>query len=182
MNTTAPREITGLIGVDEVINLMRALGHYPTQQQVEDIRTEIRYKHLHQSSTIKDLVDLKEFIQRALWLLPCLSTRFACPAVYINHRPVFGLSKGSFEEAFSTLLGQQTAVARGAGAGAGSKGGSRASTAGNSRAASADPRKDRTGNTTLDLDSVAAELSMSKELLIENLRSLGTFRRNGLYL
>jgi hypothetical protein len=103
LNTTAPREITGLIPVDEVVNLMRALGYYPTQQvrsliasvcrsvlgiiflllsaccvqQVEDIRTEIRFRHLHQSSKIKDLVDLEEFL-RCMWSFPCVALLAWC--------------------------------------------------------------------------------------------------------
>lgn len=65
LSTTSARQISGLIPLHEVVNLMRALGYYPTQQQVEDIRTEIQLSqaHLKPGSRLKDKVDLEQFIK-----------------------------------------------------------------------------------------------------------------------
>ena len=86
VDSTQPREITGYINVEEVVNLMRALGFYPTEEQVRDIKTEVRYAHHGYSPAMRNLVDLEEFIR-----------------MYVNYRPVFGLQKEQFAEAFKLL-------------------------------------------------------------------------------
>lgn len=84
VDTTAPRRITGFIPIEQVIHLMRALGYYPTEQEVEDIRTEIRYDHMEQVGKYKEQVDLEEFIK-----------------LYVNYRPVYGIAKDAFENVSS---------------------------------------------------------------------------------
>ncbi len=110
--TTAPRKITGYISVDEAVSLMRALGFYPTEQQVVAMKAEVRYENAAlaesrartaalavpgtpaaaaahaaaQASRSPDLLSLDEFLK-----------------LYVNHRPVFGLGARAFEAAFASL-------------------------------------------------------------------------------
>ena len=98
--TTQPRKITGYITVDEGVNLMRALGFYPSEQQIVAIKAEIRYENqaLLDAKTggpsasasgparSADLLNLDEFLK-----------------LYVNHRPVFGLGAKAFESAFAAL-------------------------------------------------------------------------------
>lgn len=86
INTTVRRKITGYIPVHHVIHLMRALGYYPTQQEVMDIENEIHFSHQTHLGSYKDKVDLEEFIK-----------------LYVNYRPVFGLGKGQFKGGFQAL-------------------------------------------------------------------------------
>lgn len=86
INTTVRRKITGFIPVNQVIHLMRALGFYPTQQEVMDIENEITFSHQTHLGSFKDKVDLEEFIK-----------------LYVNYRPVFGLGKGQFKKGFLAL-------------------------------------------------------------------------------
>jgi Ca2+-binding EF-hand superfamily protein/WD40 repeat protein len=86
INTTQNRHITGHIPITEVVNLMRALGFYPTEEEVHDIKTEICYSHYNRTGKYKDAVDLEEFIR-----------------LYVNYRPVFGLSAEQFEQSFAAL-------------------------------------------------------------------------------
>jgi Ca2+-binding EF-hand superfamily protein len=86
INTTARRKITGFIPVDQVIQLMRALGYFPTQQEVMDIENEIKFCHQTHLPSFKDKVDLEEFIK-----------------LYVNYRPVFGLGKDLFGKGFRAL-------------------------------------------------------------------------------
>jgi WD40 repeat protein len=86
IETTAVRDITGYIPVNQVVYLMRALGYYPTQQEVMDISNEIKFSHHKQISSFKDKVDLEEFIK-----------------LYVNYRPVFGLGNKQFRAAFQAL-------------------------------------------------------------------------------
>lgn len=39
-DTTEPRQITGLVPISEVGNLMRSLGFYPSEKEVEDLMVE----------------------------------------------------------------------------------------------------------------------------------------------
>jgi len=86
INTTVRRKITGFIPVHQVIHLMRALGYYPTQQEVMDIENEIHFSHQTHLGSYKDKVDLEEFIK-----------------LYVNYRPVFGIGKGQFTKGFKAL-------------------------------------------------------------------------------
>lgn len=86
INTTAARKITGFVPVSQVIHLMRALGYYPTQQEIMDISNEIIFSHQTHLASYRDKVDLEEFIK-----------------LYVNYRPVFGLGNKSFEAAFKVL-------------------------------------------------------------------------------
>jgi Ca2+-binding EF-hand superfamily protein len=61
-------------------------GYYPTEQEVQDIKTEIRYSHYYQTGDNRLAVDLGEFVR-----------------LYVNHRPVFGISRKQFEECFEAL-------------------------------------------------------------------------------
>jgi hypothetical protein len=63
INTTEARKTTGFVPVEEVINLMRALGYYPTEQEILDMKNEIKFSHLNQSGKYKDMVDLEEFMR-----------------------------------------------------------------------------------------------------------------------
>lgn len=104
--TTAPRKITGYITVDEGVNLMRALGFYPSEQQIVAIKAEIGYENqammeakgaaagsgsgsgsaASAQARSTDLLNLDEFLK-----------------LYVNHRPVFGLGAKAFESAFASL-------------------------------------------------------------------------------
>jgi hypothetical protein len=88
INKTQRRRITGFVPVNQVIHLMRALGFYPTQQQIWDIENEIIFRHQTHLGSYKDKVDLEEFIK-----------------LYVNYRPVFGLSKKQFDQTFKSLRG-----------------------------------------------------------------------------
>jgi len=119
--TTSPREITGKISVEEAINMMRALGFYPTEQQVQQMKDEVRFENeslfiarakeqaaqqgqVFQSrpipGAVMDSLDLDAFIK-----------------LYINHRPVFGIGPKAFEQAFDALSQQASSASASSGGG-----------------------------------------------------------------
>jgi Ca2+-binding EF-hand superfamily protein len=42
-NTTRTRKLDGKVPVDEIANLMRAMGYYPTKQEAANIADEVRF-------------------------------------------------------------------------------------------------------------------------------------------
>jgi WD40 repeat protein/Ca2+-binding EF-hand superfamily protein len=88
--STDKRKVTGRVSLTELPNLMRALGFYPSQKQIKRITEEARIRKTGRASNdggeaAKD-IGLHDFVR-----------------LYINHRPVFGVSNSDIEAAFKTL-------------------------------------------------------------------------------
>lgn len=85
-DTTKPRQITNAVPLAEIPNLMRAVGYYPSEREVSNMVNEVKYADFTTLGTVKDQIGLDEFI-----------------ALYVNHRPVFGVNKAQIEQAFKVL-------------------------------------------------------------------------------
>ena len=44
-NTTKTRKLDGTVPLDELPNLMRAMGHYPNNQEIEDMINEVWFSN-----------------------------------------------------------------------------------------------------------------------------------------
>ncbi len=86
LSTTAPRVISGHIPTAEALNVMRALGYYPSEQEVADIRAEVLFQHYGRVDPLRLQVDLEMLIR-----------------LYVNHRPVTGVTKAQLAAAFESL-------------------------------------------------------------------------------
>ena len=42
-DTTKTRKLDGTVPIDELPNLMRAMGYYPTEHEVKQMTDEVRY-------------------------------------------------------------------------------------------------------------------------------------------
>lgn len=88
-NTTKTRKLDDKkVPVEELPNLMRAMGYYPTEQEVKNIIDEVKYSAFTQEAVPISHVDLNRFI-----------------TLFVNHRPVYGIGKNNIEEAFQALIG-----------------------------------------------------------------------------
>lgn len=65
---------------------MRAIGYYPTNEEIEHMLNEVKYEDYLNTNEVKKMIGIDEFIK-----------------LYINHRPVFGIGKEHIEKAFRTL-------------------------------------------------------------------------------
>ncbi|ELU01761.1 hypothetical protein CAPTEDRAFT_143966 [Capitella teleta] len=80
------RKVASSIPVTEIPYVMRAMGFYPSEQEIEDMLNEIKFSDYVETGKYKTSVDMGEFIQ-----------------LYINHRPAFGLQPDKLAWAFETL-------------------------------------------------------------------------------
>ncbi|KAG6975378.1 hypothetical protein JG688_00002456 [Phytophthora aleatoria] len=85
-DSTTTREITAQIPLREIPNVMRALGFYPTDEEIQHMVSEVRYSRFTETSRPVESIGLHDFIK-----------------LYVNHRPVFGVGKAQIERAFKIL-------------------------------------------------------------------------------
>eukprot|EP00656_Telonema_subtile_P052963 TRINITY_DN7525_c0_g1_i1.p1 TRINITY_DN7525_c0_g1~~TRINITY_DN7525_c0_g1_i1.p1 ORF type:complete len:888 (-),score=271.02 TRINITY_DN7525_c0_g1_i1:169-2832(-) len=83
-DTTAPRKITGLVPMEQVPDLLRALGVYPSQWDIQDILNEIQA--MGDEDNPKTAINFEEFVK-----------------LYVNTRPVIGIGKEKILDAFRAL-------------------------------------------------------------------------------
>jgi len=83
-NTTAARKVTGQVPMEQVPDLLRALGVYPSEWDIQDILNEIQA--MGDDSGAKTAIDFDEFTR-----------------LYVNHRPVLGVSHDKILDAFKSL-------------------------------------------------------------------------------
>ena len=86
-NTTKTRKLEGRVPVDQLPFLMRAMGYYPTQQEIINMQNEVRFSSYTQRGEPNLHVDLHTFIK-----------------LFVNHRPVYGIGKNNIDEAFKAIL------------------------------------------------------------------------------
>ena len=71
---------------DRISEMMRALGFYPTNKEIDNMLNEIKYsKYLETQSMVADL-NLDMFLR-----------------LFVNNRPVYGITKAQIQEALHVL-------------------------------------------------------------------------------
>ena len=95
-NTTRTRKLVGKVPVEEIKNLMRAMGYYQTEQEVKNMIDEVRFSVLADKGQPTTHVKLDDFIK-----------------LFVNHRPVYGIGQNNIEEAFDALLEAEIGDANG---------------------------------------------------------------------
>lgn len=86
VDSTEEREISTTIPISEIPFIMRALGYYPTEQEIDDMLNEVKFSKYVETGAYASDIGLGDFIK-----------------LYVNHRPVFGLSPESLSDAFRML-------------------------------------------------------------------------------
>jgi len=85
-NTKKSRKLDGTVPLKEMANLMRAMGYYPSEQEVENMKNEVKYSRFIETGEYVDSLDMETFVK-----------------LFVNHRPVYGIGKHHIEEALKVL-------------------------------------------------------------------------------
>jgi len=84
--TTAKRKIEGSVPFAQVPNLMRAMGCYLSERDIEDLTHEVTLRNPTAATAGELPIDFETFMR-----------------LYINHRPFVGINKHDIERAFAAL-------------------------------------------------------------------------------
>jgi len=85
-DTTKTRKLNQQVPVEQLSNLMRAMGYYPTDHEIKCMEDEVRQCAMSNEGRTTTHVNLDTFVK-----------------LFVNHRPVYGIGKNNIEEAFSVL-------------------------------------------------------------------------------
>ncbi|XP_048833983.1 cilia- and flagella-associated protein 251 isoform X1 [Brienomyrus brachyistius] len=86
VDTVQPRQLSTAIPLAEVPFMMRALGFFPTEQELQDMHNEVRFSRYAETGKYVTDVGLEEFIK-----------------LYVNHRPAFEAYMPEMERLFELL-------------------------------------------------------------------------------
>lgn len=82
----APRFIKNYITINEIPELLRACGFYPTEFEIENILIDLKHQVFDETGYYKDKVTFCDFVK-----------------IFINHKPAYGYSIEEVEKAFKCL-------------------------------------------------------------------------------
>ncbi|NWX11723.1 CF251 protein, partial [Aegotheles bennettii] len=86
MDTLEARQVSTHIPLEEIPSVMRAMGFYPSEEEVEQMINEVKFSEYVDTGEQVTKISLGDFIK-----------------LYINHRPAFGLSMTKIKRAFQVL-------------------------------------------------------------------------------
>ncbi|XP_032685262.1 cilia- and flagella-associated protein 251-like isoform X3 [Odontomachus brunneus] len=91
-NTTAARVITDTVVVENIPNLMRAVGYYPSNEEIKNMMREVCYRYHAETGKLTEKITFEEFVQ-----------------LYVNHRPAFRLTMNHIKKIFHAFVEERTA-------------------------------------------------------------------------
>ncbi|NWX33544.1 CF251 protein, partial [Notiomystis cincta] len=84
--TLENRQVSTHIPLEEIPSVMRAIGFYPSEEEIEEMINEIKFSKYVDTGEQVTEINLADFIK-----------------LYINHRPALGLSMKTIQRAFQVL-------------------------------------------------------------------------------
>ncbi|KAG7208977.1 hypothetical protein KM043_015145 [Ampulex compressa] len=85
-HTTTTRIVSDKVSTKQIPNLMRAIGYYPSNEELENMLGEVSYRHYAETGQLEEYITFEDFVK-----------------LYINHRPIFGISMSDVKEAFQAF-------------------------------------------------------------------------------
>ncbi|NXM91497.1 CF251 protein, partial [Oenanthe oenanthe] len=84
--TLERRQVSTHIPLEEIPSVMRAIGFYPSEEEIEEMINEVKFSKYVDTGEEVTEINLEDFIK-----------------LYINHRPALGLSMKTIQQAFQVL-------------------------------------------------------------------------------
>lgn len=85
-HTTKARKLDGRVPLEAIADMMRSMGFYPTNQEIENMKNEIKFsKYLETGEYVTEL-EINSFLK-----------------LFVNHRPVYGIGKNQIVEAMKVI-------------------------------------------------------------------------------
>ncbi|XP_066418202.1 cilia- and flagella-associated protein 251 isoform X1 [Molothrus aeneus] len=85
IKTLETRQVSTHIPLEEIPSVMRAIGFYPSEEEIEEMINEVKFSKYADTGEVTK-INLDDFIK-----------------LYINHRPALGLSMKTIQRAFQVL-------------------------------------------------------------------------------
>eukprot|EP01105_Mastigella_eilhardi_P010888 TRINITY_DN251_c0_g1_i11.p1 TRINITY_DN251_c0_g1~~TRINITY_DN251_c0_g1_i11.p1 ORF type:complete len:1005 (+),score=248.37 TRINITY_DN251_c0_g1_i11:979-3993(+) len=85
-DSTDSHALTPLVPISQVANIVRAVGYYPTEREIEELENELKFCEFVDTGKQREAIPFADLIK-----------------VYLNHRPVFAVTKRLLSDAFLTL-------------------------------------------------------------------------------
>ncbi|NWS32677.1 CF251 protein, partial [Polioptila caerulea] len=86
IQTLESRQVSTHIPLEEIPSVMRAIGFYPSEEEIGDMINEVKFSKYADTGEEVTEINLEDFIK-----------------LYINHRPALGLSMKTIQRAFQVL-------------------------------------------------------------------------------
>ncbi|RLV99937.1 hypothetical protein DV515_00009323 [Chloebia gouldiae] len=86
IKTLETRQVSTHIPLEEIPSVMRAVGFYPSEEEIEDMINEVKFSKYADTGEEVTKINLDDFIK-----------------LYINHRPALALSMKTIQRAFQVL-------------------------------------------------------------------------------
>lgn len=80
------RQVLTKVPLEEVPSIVRALGFFPSEQEIEDMQNEVKFSQYVETGQCVTEIDLGGLIR-----------------LFVNHRPVFGLDPSRIKQSFEVL-------------------------------------------------------------------------------
>ena len=87
-NTTKARKLEGSVPLKEIGYLMRAMGYYPSKQEIDNMINEVKYSKFTDTGKVVNYLDMDTLLR-----------------AFVNHRPVYGVDRNEIRDAFGKLSG-----------------------------------------------------------------------------
>lgn len=96
------RDLPGVIPLEEIPSLVRAIGYYPSEEEVANMINEVRYKRFMITGETQDTIALVSYW---LWFVAVLMANLKDELIklYLNHRPVISLDRQYIVAAFEKI-------------------------------------------------------------------------------
>ncbi|KAJ9575107.1 hypothetical protein L9F63_007768, partial [Diploptera punctata] len=89
-NANVERTCSNRIPLCEIADLMRAVGFYPSEYEIENMMHEVTHSKMSETGKLVNEIEFEDFVR-----------------LYINHHPAFGVSAENLKAAFDTFASEE---------------------------------------------------------------------------